>query len=60
MANAKGPTETIIDIRAVVNQLEPDRLTRPVIVYPVRKPKTQVPDKPGGKYRWAPELPDDD
>ncbi len=56
----KTPTYTTVDLRTLVNQLEPDRLTKPIIVYQTRKPKRQAPEQPGKKYPWAPEIPDDD
>lgn len=54
------PTYTVVDLRTLVDQLEPDRLTKPIVVYETRKPKRQSPEQPGKKYTWAPELPDDD
>jgi len=59
----RTPTYTNISIKAVVDQLEPDRLTRPEMVYPdIRNPyhNSERPYQPGKKYPWAPEIPDDE
>lgn len=57
---AKTPSYQVVDLRTLVDQLEPDRLTKPIVVYQTRKPKRQVPEQPGKKYPWAPELHDDE
>ena len=57
---AETPSYQVVDLRTLVDQLEPDRLTKPIVVYPTRKPKRQAPEQPGKKYPWAPEIYDDE
>lgn len=57
MANI-GPTYESVDLRTLVDQLEPDRLTKPIVVYETKKPKVARPEQPGEQYLWAQEYPD--
>ena len=57
---ANTPSYTVVDLRTLVDQLEPDRLTKPIVVYETRRPKRASPEQPGKKYPWALEYPDDD
>lgn len=55
MAKARSPIYKTLDFKSIVDQLEPDRLTKPELIYPFRKPKFQQPDQPGETYRWVRE-----
>ncbi len=47
------PTFKTVDLEALVNTLEPDRLTKPVLVYNTRRPRYERPLQPGQEYPWV-------
>lgn len=42
-----------VDLVALVNTLEPDRMVKPVIVYEGRRKVTERPLQPGKEYPWV-------
>lgn len=61
----KGPATTyrLISVEALVNQLEPDRNTKPELRYPDIRVETRKkylrPEQPGRVYGWAEDIIDD-
>lgn len=49
----KRVTYKVVDLEALVNQLDPTRMTRPVIVYEGRRKITERPLQPGQEYPWV-------